>query len=119
MTARPGTVYLVGAGPGDPGLITMYGAELLSRADVVVHDRLVSETLLEHAPTLIERIDVGKSPGGVSANQEDINTLLIERAQRGLVVVRLKGGDPLVMGVAGRRLRLVTMLVYLVKLFPV
>jgi uroporphyrinogen III methyltransferase/synthase len=94
------TVYLVGAGPGDPGLLTCRGAELLARADVVVHDRLSEITLLDLAPAGAERIDVGKSPGG-PVHQEEINRLLVERGLRGQEVVRLKGGDPFVFGRGG------------------
>src|SRR5438477_1858046 len=88
---RGGTVYLVGAGPGDPGLITAKGLELLRSADVVVYDRLVSPALLAQAPAEAERILRG-------TNQEDVNALLIDRAREGLNVVRLKGGDPFVFG---------------------
>ncbi len=94
------TVYLVGAGPGDPGLLTCRGAELLARADVVVHDRLSEISLLDLAPAGAERIDVGKSPGSPVA-QEEINALLVERGLRGQEVVRLKGGDPFVFGRGG------------------
>ena len=94
------TVYLVGAGPGDPGLLTRRGAELLARADVVVHDRLSEISLLHLAPDQAERIDVGKSPGAPVA-QEDINRLLVERGLAGQEVVRLKGGDPFVFGRGG------------------
>lgn len=90
------TVYLVGAGPGDPGLITVRGAELLAGADVVVHDRLSARELLDLAPRDAERIDVGKSPDGPSVPQERINELLVERGRAGQQVVRLKGGDPYV-----------------------
>ena len=95
------TVYLVGAGPGDPGLLTMRGAEVLARADVVVHDRLSSPRLLDLAPLDAERIDVGKAPGRVAMNQTDIDRLLVERGKRGATVVRLKGGDPFVFGRGG------------------
>ena len=88
---RGGTVYLVGAGPGDPGLITAKGLELLRSADVVVYDRLVSHALLAQAPAEAERILRG-------TDQEDVNALLIKRAREGLNVVRLKGGDPFVFG---------------------
>lgn len=90
------TVYLVGAGPGDPGLLTVRGAELLAGADVVVHDRLSARELLDLAPATAERIDVGKDPRGTSVPQERINELLVEHGRAGLQVVRLKGGDPFV-----------------------
>ena len=95
------TVYLVGAGPGDPGLLTMRGAEVLGRADVVVYDRLSVEALLELAPAAAERISVGKAPGRVTMPQDDINQLLVERGLAGQVVVRLKGGDPFVFARGG------------------
>ena len=94
------TVYLVGAGPGDPGLLTLRGAEVLARADVVVHDRLAEVSLLDLAPAGAERIDVGKSPGG-PVHQDAINALLVERGLAGDEVVRLKGGDPFVFGRGG------------------
>jgi len=96
------TVYLVGAGPGDPGLITVRGAELLGRADVVVYDRLVARSLLDLAPPTAERISVGKAPGRVEMEQRDINDLLVERGRaHDSTVVRLKGGDPFVFGRGG------------------
>ena len=98
MTVRAGTVYLVGAGPGDPSLITVRGLELLQRADVVLYDRLVSPALLERAGTRAELIDVGKSSFGQATLQADINRALVEHATQGRVVVRLKGGDPYVFG---------------------
>jgi len=90
------TVYLVGAGPGDPGLITVRGAQLLARADVVVHDRLSAAELLDLAPADAERIDVGKAPKVHRMPQAEINQLLVERGLAGQSVVRLKGGDPFV-----------------------
>lgn len=95
------TVYLVGAGPGDPGLLTMRGAEVLGRADVVVYDRLSVEALLDLAPARAERISVGKAPGQVTMPQDDINALLVERGRTGASVVRLKGGDPFVFARGG------------------
>jgi uroporphyrinogen III methyltransferase/synthase len=95
------TVHLVGAGPGDPGLLTLRGAELLRRADVVVHDRLAESSLLDLAPAGAERISVGKTPRGPSTPQEEINALLVEKGRAGLEVVRLKGGDPFVFGRGG------------------
>ncbi|HEU5169110.1 MAG TPA: siroheme synthase CysG [Gemmatimonadales bacterium] len=95
---RRGAVYLVGAGPGDPKLITARGLELLRQADVVVYDRLVSRELLDEAPARAERVYVGKVPRGPCTPQEAINALLIREARLGRSVVRLKGGDPYVFG---------------------
>lgn len=95
------TVFLVGAGPGDPGLLTLRGAEVLGRADVVVHDRLSAEELLDLAPPDAERIDVGKAPGRARVTQEGINQLLVEHGRTGRAVVRLKGGDPTVFARGG------------------
>jgi uroporphyrin-III C-methyltransferase len=99
--ARPGMVYLVGAGPGDPGLLTLRGAEVLGHADVVVFDRLASPALLDLAPGGAERIYAGKEPGRSAMRQSEIDALLVERASRGSIVVRLKGGDPFVFGRGG------------------
>ncbi|HUU58621.1 MAG TPA: uroporphyrinogen-III C-methyltransferase, partial [Phycisphaerae bacterium] len=96
-----GCVYLVGAGPGDPGLITVRGRDLLSQADVVVYDRLVAPRLLECARPDAELIYAGKQPGTRAMSQEQINELLISRARGGAGVVRLKGGDPFVFGRGG------------------
>jgi uroporphyrin-III C-methyltransferase len=93
-----GTVHLVGAGPGDPGLITARGLELLRRADVVVHDRLIGPELLAEARADARLIDVGKGPGHAAYSQTEINGLLVEHAGEGRTVVRLKGGDPFVFG---------------------
>ncbi len=90
------TVWLVGAGPGDPGLLTLRGAEVLAAADVVVHDRLSAAALLDLAPAHAERVDVGKAPGHARLTQDGINALLVERGLAGQEVVRLKGGDPFV-----------------------
>ncbi len=94
------TVALVGAGPGDPGLLTRRGAELLETAEVVVYDRLVAAELLELAPDGAELVDVGKGPGQ-SGRQADINELLVAYGRSGRRVVRLKGGDPFVFGRGG------------------
>jgi uroporphyrin-III C-methyltransferase/precorrin-2 dehydrogenase/sirohydrochlorin ferrochelatase len=98
---RHGIVYLVGAGPGDPKLITVRGAEVLGFADVVVYDRLASPALLDLAPSAAERIYAGKEPGRSAMPQPEIDALLVERALRGETVVRLKGGDPFVFGRGG------------------
>jgi uroporphyrinogen III methyltransferase/synthase len=95
-----GIVYIVGAGPGDPGLITRRGAELLARADVVAYDRLVHPDLLKLAPQA-ELVDVGKRPGQSAEGQARINDVLVSEARKGRVVVRLKGGDPFVFGRGG------------------
>jgi uroporphyrinogen III methyltransferase/synthase len=94
------TVYLVGAGPGDPGLLTVRGAAVLGRADVVVYDRLSASTLLDLAPPGAERIPVGKAPGR-GPSQEEINALLVAKGRSGATVVRLKGGDPFVFARGG------------------
>jgi uroporphyrinogen III methyltransferase/synthase len=98
IEATEGWVYLVGAGPGDPGLLTLRGRELLARADVVVYDRLVDPAVLALIPPEAERVYAGKAPGAHTLTQADINRTLVERASRGLHVVRLKGGDPFVFG---------------------
>ena len=102
MTAS-GRVYLVGAGPGDPGLITVRGLEVIRRAEVLVHDRLVHPALLDEAPASALRIYVGKQAGAHCLPQERISALLVEHARHGHVVVRLKGGDPFVFGRAEKR----------------
>ncbi|MGH9055719.1 MAG: uroporphyrinogen-III C-methyltransferase [Acidimicrobiales bacterium] len=94
------TVYLVGAGPGDPGLLTVRAAEVLGRADVVVHDRVAGAGLLELAPAAARRVDVGKASGG-PVDQDEINDLLVSEGAAGRTVVRLKGGDPFVFGSGG------------------
>ena len=98
---RAVTVYLVGAGPGDPGLLTRRGAEVLARADVVVYDRLAADALLDLAPASAVRISVGKAPGAAEATQDEINAVLVEHGRAGRDVVRLKGGDPFVFGRGG------------------
>jgi len=100
--AHPGgIVHLVGAGPGDPGLITRLGQDLLSRADVVVADALAAPEIVDLAPPGAERIAAGKRGGRRGTRQETVNRLLIDRARRGLTVVRLKGGDPGLFGRGG------------------
>jgi len=102
QTAYPGggIVYLVGAGPGDPGLITVRGAQLLEQAQVVVHDALANPQLLGYCPHAT-RINVGKRAGLHAATQEQINAILVEQGKLGFRVVRLKGGDPFVFGRGG------------------
>ena len=94
------TVYLVGAGPGDPGLLTVRAAELLRAGEVVVHDRLADPRILAGAAKSARLIDVGKTPGG-PVRQEEINSLLVKEGSTGAVVIRLKGGDPFVFGRGG------------------
>ncbi|MCF8080728.1 MAG: uroporphyrinogen-III C-methyltransferase [Desulfobacterales bacterium] len=101
MKNQKGTVYLIGAGPGDPGLITVKGAECIRRADVVVYDYLASPTLLGYARKEARKIYVGKKGGDHTLSQEGINDLLVEKAAAGLNVARLKGGDPFIFGRGG------------------
>jgi uroporphyrinogen III methyltransferase / synthase len=96
-----GRVYFVGAGPGDPGLLTLKGAHCLRHADVVLHDELLDRTLLDLCPPGCQRLAVGKRAGRVSIRQNQINDLLVEHAGQSRVVVRLKGGDPFVFGRGG------------------
>lgn len=98
MNIQKGVVHLVGAGPGDPGLLTRRGYDALRLADVVVYDQLANDRLLDIAPTMAERIFVGKKKGTHLVPQTEINRLLSDRARKGLRVVRLKGGDPYVFG---------------------
>jgi len=98
---RVGVVYLVGAGPGDPGLITVKGLQYLESADVVVYDRLVDTRLLKRSRTGSHLIDVGKTPGDGRRTQAEATALLIQHAREGKQVVRLKGGDPFVFGRGG------------------
>jgi uroporphyrin-III C-methyltransferase len=101
LMSQPGIVYIVGAGPGDPDLITVRGLKSLQRAEVVVYDRLINRRLLDEAPPLAEFIYVGKEPGQHTLSQTEINALLVQKAAQGKVVVRLKGGDPFVFGRGG------------------
>ncbi len=97
----PGIVYLIGAGPGDPGLITVKGLSRLQKAEVVVYDRLVDRRILGRAGMGAELVYVGKGPGQRAMEQEELNRYIVERALEGKVVARLKGGDPFVFGRGG------------------
>jgi len=98
---KPGKVYLIGAGPGDPGLFTLKGQRILQKADVVIYDRLASPAILNMARSDAEKIYVGKISGRHALSQEEINQLLVEKARQGLTVARLKGGDPFLYGRGG------------------
>ena len=100
----PGKVYLVGAGPGDPGLLTLKGKAFLEAADVVVHDALVSPAVLDMVNPQAELINAGKRRGVHSLLQAETTKLLIDKARSGKIVVRLKGGDPLVFGRGGEEI---------------
>ena len=100
-TTKPGKVYLVGAGPGDPGLLTVKGAQALAEADVVVYDRLLDPSLVALAPAPAQRVFVGKERGRQALTQSEINDLLVAEGLAGKTVVRLKGGDPFVFGRGG------------------
>ena len=95
------TVYLVGAGPGDPGLLTVRGRELLERCDALVYDRLADPRIVALAPAAAERIYAGKRPGEHAMSQQQIDALLVELGGRCRCVVRLKGGDPFIFGRGG------------------
>jgi uroporphyrinogen III methyltransferase / synthase len=101
VSARPGIVYLVGAGPGDPGLVTARALELVAAADVIFHDRLIPEGILRGARAEAELVYVGKRPGEAAVEQDEIERRMIEAAKEGRSVVRLKGGDPFVFGRGG------------------
>lgn len=103
---KQGKVYLVGAGPSDVGLLTVRGKQLLEQADVIVYDRLIGPSMLLLLPERAEKIDVGKCAGNHTMPQEQISQLLLERAQEGKTVVRLKGGDPFLFGRGGEELEL-------------
>ena len=98
---KAGKVYLVGAGPGDPGLISKRGLECLAQADVVIYAHLLDEGLLDSAPPEVERIYAGKTARQHALEQPAINRLLVAKANAGKTVVRLKGGDPFVFGRGG------------------
>src|SRR5450631_2335418 len=97
----PLKVYLIGAGPGDPELLTVKGRRILQQADAILYDHLANVALLDLAPPQAERLYVGKKKSAHAYSQEEICALLIERARRGLTVVRLKGGDPFIFGRGG------------------
>jgi len=104
MKSLPGKVFLIGAGPGDPDLLTRKAARILESADVVLHDSLVSSEILALIPSGAQRIDVGKRAGFRLLTQPDINALLVDAATKHGIVVRLKGGDPLLFGRAAEEI---------------
>ena len=98
---KKGKVYLIGAGPGDPGLITVKGLKCLGEADVVIYDYLVSPELLRHTRKDSRLLYVGKKGGDHSISQPEINRMIVEEAKKGAIVARLKGGDPFIFGRGG------------------
>ncbi len=103
---KKGKVYLIGAGPGDPGLITLKGIRCLKKADVVIYDHLVSEEILAHAEATVRMIYAGKEGGKHTLTQDQINRCLVEEADKGLIVARLKGGDPFIFGRGGEEVEI-------------
>jgi uroporphyrinogen III methyltransferase / synthase len=101
MTQSTGKVYLIGAGPGDPGLITVKGLECVKKADVIIYDYLANERLLEHRRPEAELVYVGKQGGRHTLPQDEINALIVQKAKEGKIVARLKGGDPFIFGRGG------------------
>jgi len=106
MIVKKGKVYLIGAGPGDPGLFTLKGVQCLKRADVVIYDHLVGEEILAHAQTSVRMIYAGKEGGKHTLTQDQINRCLVEEAEKGLTVARLKGGDPFIFGRGGEEVEI-------------
>ncbi|HIE30212.1 TPA: uroporphyrinogen-III C-methyltransferase [Candidatus Poribacteria bacterium] len=106
MSQNNGKVFLVGAGPGDPKLITVKGMQCITDADVIIYDRLVNPTLLNYAKSEVELVYAGKSPGRHALTQDEINLILAQKAREGKSVVRLKGGDPFVFGRGGEEVEL-------------
>src|SRR3972149_11459096 len=96
-----GKVYLVGAGPGDPELLTLKALRLLKQCDVVIYDALVNYKILENIPENVERVFIGEPRKKFRLSQDEINQLIIDKAMAGKIVVRLKGGDPFVFGRGG------------------
>jgi uroporphyrinogen III methyltransferase/synthase len=102
---KKGKVYLVGAGPGDPGLLSIKAMKILEKANVVIYDRLITRAILRLIPKKAEKIYVGKRSGKHTISQDKINEILIREARKGKVVVRLKGGDPFLFGRGGEEVQ--------------
>lgn len=101
MTTIPGKVYLVGAGPGDSGLLTLRAAELIGQADVVLYDRLIDPSVIKMIPDTTKKVYVGRAVGDDTTHQDDTNEAMVRHARAGSSVVRLKGGDPTIFGRGG------------------
>jgi uroporphyrin-III C-methyltransferase len=105
---KKGKVYLMGAGPGDPGLLTMKAYQILKKCDVVIYDALLNPDIVDYASTTAEKIFIGPSRHESRISQEDVEKLMIQKARQGLAVVRLKGGDPFVFGRGGEEAEVLT-----------
>ncbi|MBN1548974.1 MAG: HemD protein, partial [Syntrophaceae bacterium] len=103
---KKGKVYLIGAGPGDPGLITLKGIQCLQKAEVVIYDHLVSDEILAYAEATVRMIYAGKEGGKHTLTQDQINQALVAEAEKGLTVARLKGGDPFIFGRGGEEVEI-------------
>lgn len=111
-------VYLIGAGPGDAGLMTVKGRELLAAADTVIYDALAGDGIMGFIPGTAKQIYVGKRSGFHSASQEEINRILVEEGKKGGLVVRLKGGDPFVFGRGGEEAQRLGKIISPLRLYP-
>jgi uroporphyrin-III C-methyltransferase len=98
MMKKKGKVFICGAGPGDPGLVTVRAMELLKMCDVILYDRLVGKEIIDQIPAKAEKVFVGRTVGDLTTHQDRTNKLMVQHAKKGKTVLRLKGGDPFIFG---------------------